>query len=120
MVNGRLWTEDELAQLREMYQSGVLLKDIAVRLERGTSAVAAKVRAIGLSRYQVAETSDGQPEKPEPKPLPVRNFNVIEIRQIGRYFARGHTVADVYRQMRAKEHDILRVKSIAQRTVARL
>lgn len=112
MVNGRLWTEDELDRLREMYQSGVLLKDIAVMLERGTSAVASKVRQIGLSRYQVAEKSET--EKPKAPPLPEREFNVIEIRQIGRYFKRGDTVADVCRQMRAKEHDILRVRNEAK------
>jgi len=56
VTRGRAWTDAELVKLRELYDSGKRIADIADRLGRSIGSTCVKIKLLGLTR-----------ERPEPK-----------------------------------------------------
>ena len=109
------WSEEELAALRELHGEGLLFTEIAERLGRGRSSVAAKARALGLWRMNPPPGADIPAEAGEHVPKrPARAFSEIEKRRIRRFLARGDTLADIARQMRCEVADIRRIERLAK------
>lgn len=46
----RLWTEEEFAQLETLWESGVHISEIAIRLDRAATAVKQRATMRGLRR----------------------------------------------------------------------
>ena len=109
------WSVEDLAALRELYGEGMPLTEIAERLGRARSSVAAKVRALGLWRQSPPPDADIPAEAGDPGlKRPSRVFSEIERRRIGRFLARGDTLADIARQMRCAVADIRRIERLAR------
>ena len=109
------WSEEELTALRELDGEGLLLTEIAERLGRGRTSVAAKGRALGLWRTNPPPEADIPAEAGEHvSKHPARVFSEIEKRRIGQFLARGDTLADIARQMRCAVADIRRIERLAK------
>ena len=110
------WSGEDLAAFRELYGEGMPLTEIAERLGRARSSVAAKARALGLWRQSSPPDADIPAEAGDPGlKRPSRVFSEIERRRIGRFLARGDTLADIARQMRCEIADIRRIERLARR-----
>ena len=109
------WSEEELTALRELDGEGLLLTEIAERLGRGRTSVAAKGRALGLWRTNPPPDTDIPAEAGERGPKrTARAFSEIEKRRITQFLARGDTLADIARQMRCEVADIRRIERLAK------
>ena len=103
------WSEEELAELRELHAEGMLLTEIAERLGRARTSVAAKARALELWR------KNPPPDAGEHVPKrPARAFSEIEKRRIRQFLSRGDTLADIARQMRCEVADIRPIERLAK------
>ena len=49
-LQGAPWTEEQEAQLRELYQQGISLAEIARTLQRSTSGIQARLKLLGLAQ----------------------------------------------------------------------
>ena len=109
------WSEEELTALRELDGAGMLLTEIAERLGRDRTSIAAKARALGLWHKNPLPDADIPAEAGEhvPKP-PALAFGEIEKRRIRQFLARGDTLADIARQMRCEVADIRRIERLAK------
>lgn len=109
------WSEEDLAALRELHGAGMVFTEIAERLGRRRSSVAAKARALGLWRLNPPPGADVPAEAGAPGlKRPARVFSEIERRRIVRFLARGDTLADIARQMRCGVADIRRIERLAK------
>ncbi len=109
------WSEEELTALRELDSEGLLLTEIAERLGRGRTSVAAKGRALGLWRTNPPPDADFPAAAGEHVPKhPARTFSEIERRRIRQFLERGDTLADIARQMRCAVADIRRIERLAK------
>lgn len=52
-MNGRAWTEEELRELREMYEAGVPCREMAARLGRSLKAIHSRCILAGVNRGSV-------------------------------------------------------------------
>ena len=108
------WSEADIDLLTDLHGKGLLFDEIAERLGRGTKAVAAKARAVGLCRNGLFDGDDAPAAAVKRRPgRPVRAFSEIERRRVMQFLARGDTLADIARQMRCEVDDIRAIPGIA-------
>ena len=109
------WSEEDIAELRDLHDAGMMLSEIAERLGRARSSVAAKARALGLWRMNPPPGAEIPAEAGDPGlKRPSRMFSEIERRRIERFLVRGDTLADIARQMRCEVADIRRIERLAR------
>jgi hypothetical protein len=67
----RLWTDEDVATLREMLASGVTLRTAALKLRRKLNGVRSKIAKIQARQQEHARQRRAAPKPGEPPPVRV-------------------------------------------------
>lgn len=81
-MNGRPWTEEELRELREMYEAGVPCREMAARLGRSLRAIYARCILAGVNRESMSRK---------------RKWTDADRQTVRRMFAAGRPDAEIAR-----------------------
>lgn len=72
-----IWTAEEDARLKALYEAGTNAKEIADKIGRSRSSVFQRISGLGLAKLKRAESSTPIPPKPDPvEPVAKRRYKI--------------------------------------------